>query len=125
MSEEAVPFEQPDPKVLKVWLISSLISYAVMVLFLGLPIAVVSLTGLASKSLLWLPVLPVLLWGLTALVLRKTWKLWGYRITPRTVEIRKGLMWRSYRIVARNRIQHIDINSGPLDRRFGLVQVVI
>jgi membrane protein YdbS with pleckstrin-like domain len=27
--------------------------------------------------------------------------------------------------VARDRIQHIDINSGPMDRRFGLVQVVI
>jgi uncharacterized protein len=50
---------------------------------------------------------------------------WRYKLTPESLVIRKGLMFQSERYIARDRVQHIDINSGPFDRKFGLVQVVV
>ena len=125
MEEEVAAFERPDRKVLKIWVVSSFLSYAFLTFLIGVFVTFLVLRGKAGPTLLILPLSPMLLWALTSLFLKKTWERWGFRVTPRTVEIRKGLVFRSYRIVARNRIQHIDINSGPLDRRFGLVQVVI
>lgn len=55
----------------------------------------------------------------------RQWSNWTYELRERDLVMSWGVFWRIRRCVARDRIQHIDINSGPLDRRFGLVQVVI
>jgi membrane protein YdbS with pleckstrin-like domain len=36
------------------------------------------------------------------------------------LHIRRGVIWQSETFVARDRVQHTDVNRGPLDRRFGL-----
>lgn len=36
------------------------------------------------------------------------------------LRIRRGLWWRTETVVPRSRVQHTDINRGPLDRRLGL-----
>jgi uncharacterized protein len=124
MSHEG-EFERPDRKVLTMWLLSSLFSYGVIALFLLLPGFALLLLGRPMPILFAVAAVPIGLALLTHLFLRRTWHAWGFRVTDRTLEIRHGLIWRRYRIVARDRIQHIDINSGPIDRRLGLVQVVV
>lgn len=39
------------------------------------------------------------------------------------LQIRRGIFWRSQTLVPRSRVQHIDLNRGPLDRRYGLASL--
>ncbi len=41
------------------------------------------------------------------------------------LRIRRGLWWRSETLVPRSRVQHLDLERGPLERRFGLASLVI
>lgn len=59
------------------------------------------------------------------IIVNKQWHNWTYELREHDLVMTWGVFWRTRRCVARDRIQHIDINSGPMDRRFGLVQVVI
>ena len=123
VTEPAI-FEQPDARVLWVWRVSSLITYS----FITLVVLVIA--GIAvwkGESALWLllGLIPLALWGITALVLRKQFEAWQFALTDEALEMRHGWLWRQRRVVVRNRIQHIDLNSGPLDRRMDLMQVVI
>lgn len=56
-------------------------------------------------------------------MVNRQWENWKYEITPEAVVLSWGVFWKTRRTVPRQRIQHVDINSGPLDRRFGLVQM--
>ena len=44
----------------------------------------------------------------------------GFALDDAGLRIRRGLWWRSETLVPRSRVQHTDINHGPLDRRLGL-----
>lgn len=48
-----------------------------------------------------------------------------YRVTRFGIEIHWGILWRRVTIVPRSRIQHTDVEQGPLLRRFGLAKLVI
>ncbi len=118
--------ERPDERVLLVWRLSNLVGY-------GSILGVSALGGLiwflvTKKLPIWFVlglIILVVLWGFSSLVVRKQWENWTFRITPESLEMSHGWIWKHRRVVARDRIQHIDINSGPFDRRFGLVQVII
>ncbi len=116
--------ERPDPKVLKVWLWENGLSYAL----LAVPIAAGTVFAVTrGANPLWLfgtLALPGL-YLLTAITLRLEWKSWTFRLTPDTLEMSHGWLFRKRRVVARDRIQHLDVTSGPFDRRFGLVHVVV
>lgn len=49
----------------------------------------------------------------------------SYRLNDRRIEIRKGVLWRKVLDVPRSRVQHTDVNQGPLERRYGLAHLVI
>lgn len=115
---------RPDPKVLLVWRWSNAVSYLVFLAIVAV-IATVAVTQGASPFWL-LAVLSIpLLYLWTAITLRLEWESWTYRLTPDTLEMNHGWWYRKRRVVARDRIQHLDVSSGPFDRRFGLVQVSI
>lgn len=70
-------------------------------------------------------ILPLGLWFFSGLILKRQWENWTFQVTTEALDMSHGWIWKNRRIVARDRIQHVDINSGPVDRRFGLVQVVV
>ena len=117
-------WERPDRKVLQVWRISSLVTYASLFIVAFVVVAALVFLG-RSPKLFMFPAVPALLYALTAFTLRRQWENWTFRVNPEALEIAHGWIWKNRRVVARDRIQHVDINSGPFDRRFGLVQVVI
>jgi uncharacterized protein len=123
MNTEAT-YERPDEKVLLVWRLSNFVGYAV---FTGIVLLVLAGVSFATRnwSYLFLVLFPVTLWVFSAKVLRKQWENWLFRVDRESLEMCHGWIWKNRRVVARDRIQHIDINSGPFDRRFGLVQVVV
>lgn len=53
----------------------------------------------------------------------RQWHAWQYEVTDNEVIISKGLWQQVRRYVPRDRIQHVDITSGPLARKFGLRHV--
>jgi membrane protein YdbS with pleckstrin-like domain len=122
-------WEEPQalhPAIRDVWRISAILTGVVLVVVSAVVEFFVR-RGLEHPVLI--PIFGPLLF-LTIAVLSywasiRQYDFWTYRLTPEMLELRQGLVWRQRRCVARDRIQHVDINSGPLDRRFGLVQVVV
>lgn len=49
----------------------------------------------------------------------------AFRVSASAIEIRRGVYWRTVITVPRNRVQHVDVNQGPIERRYGLAHVVI
>jgi membrane protein YdbS with pleckstrin-like domain len=52
------------------------------------------------------------------------WRRWRYEIRSEEVDLQRGIVWISRTLVPLARIQHVDTQSGPLQRRFGLATVV-
>ncbi len=52
------------------------------------------------------------------------WRRWRYEIREGEVDLQRGIVWVSRTLVPLARIQHVDTQSGPLQRRFGLATVV-
>lgn len=48
-----------------------------------------------------------------------------YRVTDTDVAVRYGVWYRNKHYVARHRIQHVDINAGPIARSLGLATLNI
>ncbi len=117
--------EKPDVKVLNIWRWSNMIGYAIFAFVSVIAIvALVTLGRIPAWYFVFL-VVPFSLWALSEVTLKRQWENWTFQVTPEALDMTHGWIWKNRRIVARDRIQHVDINSGPLDRRFGLVQVVV
>ena len=48
-----------------------------------------------------------------------------YRADQRGLQIKRGVIWRSWARVPRSRIQHTDVTRGPVDRAFGVAALVV
>ncbi|WP_246218599.1 PH domain-containing protein [Parasphingorhabdus halotolerans] len=50
---------------------------------------------------------------------------WGYEMGDEQLRVLRGFLWRTDTIVPFNRIQHIDVAQGPLQRWLGLSTLVV
>jgi hypothetical protein len=41
------------------------------------------------------------------------------------LRVRRGWLWRTELLVPRSRVQHLDIERGPIERRFNLATLVV
>lgn len=48
-----------------------------------------------------------------------------YRVDDRGFQIRSGVWWRSTVDVSHSRVQHTDVQQGPIERSFGLATLII
>ena len=70
---------------------------------------------------------PVLLIAL-ALVIRvptRRYNARGYQISSDRLRVVRGLLWRSDTVVPFGRVQHIDVDQGPLERFFGIATITL
>ena len=123
---KAEPAERLDPRAKTLWRITGALG--------ALPLLVVG--AFISSSLLRVVEAPVplgVLPFLAALVLFVAlagvlpdlrWRRWRYEIRAEEVDLQRGIFWVSRTLVPLARIQHVDTQSGPLQRRFGLATVV-
>jgi uncharacterized protein len=95
--------------------------------------ATVALTLVGStRFALSLPLLAALVAGVIVVAGVLGW-LWAnaafartrYRLDATGLEIHRGVFWRSETRVPRTRVQHTDINRGPIDRRLGLATLKV
>ncbi len=71
------------------------------------------------------PLLAILIGLISIAFAKKQYENWTYELRKHDLVLSWGLWWKTRRCVALDRIQHVDINSGPLDRKFGLVQMSV
>ncbi|HEY9092002.1 PH domain-containing protein [Parasphingorhabdus sp.] len=55
----------------------------------------------------------------------RIYRRWGYDMGDEQLRILRGYLWRTDTIVPFNRIQHIDVSQGPLQRMFGLSTLIV
>lgn len=63
----------------------------------------------------------ILVWGW--LLIARNWRHWGYAERDDDLWVTHGVLFRSLTVVAYGRMQFVDVQSGPLDRRYGLATV--
>ena len=62
---------------------------------------------------------------LLRLYVRRWYQRYRYWLQSEGLFISKGVFWHSVTLVPNNRVQHIDIDSGPLDRRYDLAKLIV
>ena len=124
LARETTPLRSLHPKVRSVWRFGSFVSGLVAAAALAGLFALFAKLADASVPLVATTgfVTGFLLFGVVGILLvDKQFEQWRYQLREFDVLIKKGLFWQSERYIARDRVQHIDINAGPMDRRFGPV----
>lgn len=59
------------------------------------------------------------------LLARARWRRTRWRLDERGLQVRRGLVWQSEVLVPRSRVQHLDIERGPIERKLGLATLVV
>jgi membrane protein YdbS with pleckstrin-like domain len=119
------PTEKLDPRSRRVWLIGDLIGAIVVTaiaaaiaygLYLWLEIDLVWVIGvpaaLAVIQIVWAFVRPEI-----------EFRQWRFEIREDEVDLLHGVITRTRQVVPMSRIQHVDTERGPLQRRYGLSTV--
>ncbi|WP_141366514.1 PH domain-containing protein [Glutamicibacter uratoxydans] len=118
-------FTGADPAYLKVRMIRWAIYSTVFLLISLIPLGL-KLFGLGVPS--WLLTTPLLalvlaLWDLR--IMRRQVKALGYLEREADLVVRSGVMWRKQLVIPYGRMQYVEVNSGPLERRYGLCQLTL
>ena len=76
-----------------------------------------------KSSLLWLPPLELLIGTLLTVLEMKQIKVKAYALRDHDIAYRSGLFWRKTTLLLFSRVQHVEVTSGPLQRKFGLASL--
>jgi len=116
-----------DPRVVGYWRVSSVISSVVLLglaFFIGGSIVINAPEALPIAVGIWSLLFLFRLWMLWWHPSR-AYRAWGYRVDDRVMEIRQGIWFRSITLLPLSRLQHVDLNRGPIERSFGLATLVL
>ncbi len=110
-----------DPRVRVLWWISGAVT---LVVALVVAVAIGLLVPDLNPAL---PPLLVLAVGgpLTVVVPWLRYRRWRFALREHDLWIRRGVVWRSTSVIPYARLQFVDTTQGPLDRMFGLSQLVV
>ena len=104
----------------------------IAIIFVVLPLfLVLTAVALLVENEAGFPVAPILmpaaLLGLFLIVIlpQRKYRRWGYDMGIEQLRVLRGFMWRTDTIVPFNRIQHIDVAQGPLQRIYKLSSLVV
>lgn len=53
------------------------------------------------------------------------WKFSAWKLDASGLRVRRGRFWRTEILIPRARVQHLDLQRGPLERRFGLATLIV
>jgi hypothetical protein len=71
-----------------------------------------------------LPILLVALW-LVFIAPARRFRSWGYRMDAEELQVARGLWTQWHTVVPLDRVQHLDIAQGPLERSFGVSRLIV
>lgn len=99
------------------------IAWSIVVIALTIPPLVVAKPLVLKLALIGLPVAGLGLGVLSAWLAVKAARVKGLALRQHDIAFRSGLVFRKVVILPFNRVQHVEISSGPLQRRFGLASL--
>lgn len=67
----------------------------------------------------------VVLWAWVAWVIRRQVPAMGYAEREDDLLVKKGVMFKSITVVPYGRMQLVDVEAGPFDRKFGIAKVTL
>lgn len=108
------------PRVVLLWRAGALLPVGFLLL-----VSLGFATGFGG--LFWLVPVGVLLLGILLVGVLPTlrYRRWRWRMTGRALELSHGVLFRQVRALPYFRIQHIDVEHGPLDRGLGLARLEV
>lgn len=114
-----VPLEH---RVLVLWRTRIALVLAVLVLVSGVVVALTtSVVAAIATALVVTGVLGGAGWWWTALV----WRSWRFEVGESALHLRHGVVTTRASTIPYHRVQHIDLESGPLERRLRLTTLVL
>ncbi|MCI0664853.1 MAG: PH domain-containing protein [Acidobacteria bacterium] len=120
-------FRPLDPRVVKLWIVTDLIGYGVMLFILLLSLLVWGFWQ--PKAIWWLLAGWIVLAAFCLWVSfwrpPRAYRAWGYRIDNRVLETRSGILFLRTRLLPLSRLQHVDLERGPFERMYGLASLVL
>jgi membrane protein YdbS with pleckstrin-like domain len=122
-----VEFRPLHPALRRVWTLAGLLT----ALFLAMAVAVFEFVWHSANRSWPLPAyaVPAAVFVVLAAyaIVFSSWRYraWRYAIRPHDVLLHYGVVWRMRRCIPRLRIQHVDIESGPIDRAFGMAKLTL
>jgi len=107
------------PSIVRVWRAGAVL-VAVPVLAVLLAVAVIAghpaWCVILALAAVWFA------WMVSARVARR-YRAWSYRFGPESLELRRGVWWHVATSVPYHRIQQVDVNEGPIQRHYGMVEL--
>jgi membrane protein YdbS with pleckstrin-like domain len=76
------------------------------------------------RGAILLPLLLVAVW-MVFLAPSRRFRAWGYLMDAEELQVRRGLWTQVHTVVPLDRVQHIDLAQGPLERSFGVSRLVV
>lgn len=127
MSSDPDSFERLHPSVKWVWRLQALITIAVLGVLLLIPGIVLFFQDAAPPPVVTFAVLGAFAFLALLMIVwpSLSYRSWGHRLDERVFETRHGVIFRVRQLVPVNRVQHVDLRAGPLDRTFGLSSLVL
>jgi membrane protein YdbS with pleckstrin-like domain len=55
----------------------------------------------------------------------REWRATGWRLDDKVLVTRRGVWFRVISLLPLNRLQHVDLHRGPLERMYGLASLVL
>lgn len=117
---EGIEWQQVSPQLTKVRLLTWFL-WMVVPLVAGIVLSIIFPLWwvIASTAV----VLIVFVW--VAWVIRRQVPAMGYAEREDDLLVRKGVMFKSITVVPYGRMQLVDVEAGPLDRKFGIAKVTL
>lgn len=118
-SEDLVPLER---RVLSLWRLRASLALAVWVaLVLAASVGLGQVVPGVVTAVVLAVVGGLLVRWWTSLV----WRAWQFRVGARALHLRHGVLTRRESTIPYHRVQHIDLEAGPLERRMGLTSLIL
>lgn len=121
---DAPPSHRLDPRALVLWrMVAGLWTVAGAAAAVGGAVAVVALD--LPVVLAVLPAIAVVVLGAIGVLVapRAAYSRWRYGIDDHEIDLQRGWVWLERTLVPMARVQHVETEHGPLQRRLGLATV--
>ncbi|MDQ3707837.1 MAG: PH domain-containing protein [Actinomycetota bacterium] len=118
----AEPLLPLDPRVRRLWWTTAALGAIPVVIaavlidaFTGVPLPAGLLPSVVTVAAV------AIAWGLPVLRFNR----WRYALRADDLWLRRGVLWTTTSVIPYARLQFVDTKQGPLDRLFGLAQLVV
>lgn len=117
---DAEPLTQLDPSYTTVMRIEGLLTTLPFVIGAGV-------LSFAEVVPAWAPGIPVLILAilLIGVLPMKRYRSRGYNMAADRLRVVKGVMFHADTVVPFSRVQHLDVEQGPLERAFGIARLIL